>query len=132
MFGSSCSDSLLPPGIQHTRSGFSAMAARRPVLACVALVAVWLLHGAAPAENEGVFVVPASQPALRSAYRKGSDAFAGAEWEAAPPGVIAHGLPEPRPNDAMLPVDLNRTSLFWGLLCITVLSVLFSSYFFNR
>jgi len=32
----------------------------------------------------------------------------------------------PRPN-----VELNRTSLFWGLLLIFVLAVLFSSYFFN-
>merc|ERR1719265_1813276 len=131
MFGSSCSGSALLPGIQHTKSGFGAMAARRPVLACVALVAVWLLHGAAPGENDGVFVVPASQPALRSTHKNGGDAFAGAAWETASPVVIAHGLPEPRPNDAMLPVDLNRTSLFWGLLCITLLSVLFSSYFFN-
>ena len=29
------------------------------------------------------------------------------------------------------PVELNRTSLFWGLLTIFVLAVLFSSYFFN-
>lgn len=28
-------------------------------------------------------------------------------------------------------VELNRTSLYWGLLLIFVLAVLFSSYFFN-
>ena len=28
-------------------------------------------------------------------------------------------------------VELNRTSLYWGLLLICILSVLFSSYFFN-
>ena len=70
-------------------------------------------------------------PRASPTCKRGSGAFAGEEWETASPAVIAHGLPEPRPNDAMLPVDLNRTSLFWGLLCITVLSVLFSSYFFN-
>ena len=35
------------------------------------------------------------------------------------------------PNLAKQPVELNRTSLFWGLLLIFVLAVLFSSYFFN-
>ena len=35
------------------------------------------------------------------------------------------------PNPNKHPVDLNRTSLFWGLLLIFVLAVLFSSYFFN-
>ncbi|CAE7041182.1 psbL [Symbiodinium natans] len=47
------------------------------------------------------------------------------------PMVLVEALPEPRPNDAMLPVELNRTSLYWGLLLICILSVLFSSYFFN-
>nr|YP_010330225.1 photosystem II protein L [Porphyridium aerugineum]UNJ17941.1 photosystem II protein L [Porphyridium aerugineum] len=35
------------------------------------------------------------------------------------------------PNPNKLPVELNRTSLFWGLLLIFTLAVLFSSYFFN-
>ena len=35
------------------------------------------------------------------------------------------------PNPNKPPVELNRTSLFWGLLTIFVLAVLFSSYFFN-
>nr|UEQ11962.1 photosystem II protein L [Kumanoa mahlacensis] len=35
------------------------------------------------------------------------------------------------PNPNKVPVELNRTSLFWGLLLIFVLAVLFSSYFFN-
>nr|YP_010152871.1 photosystem II protein L [Olisthodiscus luteus]QQW50532.1 photosystem II protein L [Olisthodiscus luteus] len=36
----------------------------------------------------------------------------------------------PNPNTKQ-PVELNRTSLYWGLLLIFVLAVLFSSYFFN-
>ena len=35
------------------------------------------------------------------------------------------------PNPNRQPVELNRTSLYWGLLLIFVLAVLFSSYFFN-
>ena len=35
------------------------------------------------------------------------------------------------PNPNRQPVDLSRTSLYWGLLLIFVLAVLFSSYFFN-
>jgi hypothetical protein len=35
------------------------------------------------------------------------------------------------PNPNLQAVELNRTSLYWGLLLIFVLSVLFSSYFFN-
>ena len=35
------------------------------------------------------------------------------------------------PNPNKQPVELNRTSLYWGLLLIFVLAVLFSSYFFN-
>ncbi|WP_124970012.1 photosystem II reaction center protein L [Aphanothece sacrum] len=34
-------------------------------------------------------------------------------------------------NPNRQPVELNRTSLFLGLLLIAVLGVLFSSYFFN-
>jgi hypothetical protein len=36
-----------------------------------------------------------------------------------------------RPNPNKQPVELNRASLYWGLLLIFVLAVLFSSYFFN-
>ena len=36
------------------------------------------------------------------------------------------------PNPNKQPVELNRTSLYWGLLLIIVLAVLFSSYFFNK
>eukprot|EP00929_Paragymnodinium_shiwhaense_P072165 TRINITY_DN3662_c0_g1_i2.p2 TRINITY_DN3662_c0_g1~~TRINITY_DN3662_c0_g1_i2.p2 ORF type:complete len:103 (+),score=29.52 TRINITY_DN3662_c0_g1_i2:64-372(+) len=102
------------------------MAARRPVLASIIALAagLYLLHAAvsAPAET---FVT--STPALRATQR-----FAGAQQEPRFLEAIAmKGLPEPRPNDAMLPVDLNRTSLFWGLLFTTVMVVLFSSYFFN-
>ena len=35
------------------------------------------------------------------------------------------------PNPNKQPVELNLTSLYWGLLLIFVLAVLFSSYFFN-
>ena len=35
------------------------------------------------------------------------------------------------PNPNKQPVELNRTSLYWGLLLSVVLAVLFSSYFFN-
>jgi photosystem II PsbL protein len=34
-------------------------------------------------------------------------------------------------NPNRQPVEVNRTSLFLGLLLIAVLGVLFSSYFFN-
>nr|YP_003795530.1 L protein of photosystem II [Floydiella terrestris]YP_010500084.1 L protein of photosystem II [Gormaniella terricola]ACZ58486.1 L protein of photosystem II [Floydiella terrestris]UWV18261.1 L protein of photosystem II [Gormaniella terricola] len=36
-----------------------------------------------------------------------------------------------RPNPNKQVVELNRTSLYWGLLLIFVLAVLFSSYVFN-
>nr|YP_009504535.1 photosystem II protein L [Cyanophora sudae]AIU44628.1 PSII reaction center subunit XII [Cyanophora paradoxa]AWW13741.1 photosystem II protein L [Cyanophora sudae] len=35
------------------------------------------------------------------------------------------------PNPNRQKVELNRTSLFWGLLLIFVLAILFSSYIFN-
>jgi photosystem II PsbL protein len=35
----------------------------------------------------------------------------------------------PNPNSS--PVELNRTSMYWGLLLSFVVTVLFSSYFFN-
>nr|YP_010932326.1 L protein of photosystem II [Hormidiella parvula]WKT06031.1 L protein of photosystem II [Hormidiella parvula] len=38
-------------------------------------------------------------------------------------------MTQPNPNKQS--VELNRTSLYWGLLTIFVLAVLFSSYFFN-
>mmetsp|Transcript_26264 Transcript_26264/g.82400 ORF Transcript_26264/g.82400 Transcript_26264/m.82400 type:complete len:108 (+) Transcript_26264:75-398(+) len=107
------------------------MAARRPVLFTLALVAaaMWLLHTSmAPQEQPQTFV--ASSPALRSTRAK-AGTLAGAQPQPPAQGVQMQALPEPRPNDAMLPVDLNRSSLYWGLLCILVLSVLFSSYFFN-
>nr|YP_009667529.1 photosystem II protein L [Trentepohlia odorata]QCW57832.1 photosystem II protein L [Trentepohlia odorata] len=34
-------------------------------------------------------------------------------------------------ENTVITVDLNRTSLYWGLLTIFVLAVLFSSYIFN-
>ncbi|MFZ4674438.1 MAG: photosystem II reaction center protein L [Nodosilinea sp.] len=38
---------------------------------------------------------------------------------------------ERTPNSNKQPVELNRTSLFLGLLLVFVLGLLFSSYFFN-
>ncbi|AAP99376.1 MULTISPECIES: photosystem II reaction center protein L [Prochlorococcus] len=35
------------------------------------------------------------------------------------------------PNPNKLSVELNRTSLYLGLLLVFVLGILFSSYFFN-
>jgi len=35
------------------------------------------------------------------------------------------------PNPNRQPVEVSRTSVYWGLLLIFVLAVLFSSYFFN-
>merc|ERR1740123_1661173 len=108
------------------------MAGRRPVLCCaaLALTLLWLLHIAtAPATpGQEVFAVSGT-PALR--VQRQNSAFAGPQFEAGNSAIARQALPEPRPNDAMLPVDLNRTSLYWGLLCILILSVLFSSYFFN-
>ncbi|CAE7432305.1 psbL [Symbiodinium natans] len=96
------------------------MAFRRPILCTLALAAAcaWLLQ--APVQ-EATFVVP---------NRALSTVAPGIAAEKTPL-VIMQALPEPRPNDAMLPVELNRTSLYWGLLLICILSVLFSSYFFN-
>ncbi len=37
----------------------------------------------------------------------------------------------PAPNPNRQPVELNRTSLYLGLLTVFVLAILFSSYFFN-
>merc|ERR1719188_1885153 len=97
------------------------MAARRPVLCAFAMAAVgaWMLSAMfAPSAPEAGFV--SSLPALRTTSAP-----------AVAPATALRALPEPRPNEEMLPVDLNRTSLYWGLLTITILSVLFSSYFFN-
>mmetsp|Transcript_42941 Transcript_42941/g.78036 ORF Transcript_42941/g.78036 Transcript_42941/m.78036 type:complete len:104 (+) Transcript_42941:96-407(+) len=102
--------------------------ARRPVLATLfALVAAAFVaqHAFAPAPEQ-VFVV--AQPALRGANSN----FAGVEATyISTPVVAMKALPEPRPNDNMLPVDLNRTSLYWGLLTILILAILFSSFLFN-
>lgn len=38
---------------------------------------------------------------------------------------------EKQPNPNRQPVELNRTSLYLGLLLVAVLGILFSSYFFN-
>ncbi|CAJ1457184.1 unnamed protein product [Effrenium voratum] len=85
----------------------------RGLLVLAAVACLWHFSGT---ETQEVFV----QPALR-----------GSSSNFPAPAVVMKALPEPRPNDAMLPVELNRTSLYWGLLLICILSVLFSSYFFN-
>ena len=89
-----------------------------------AAACLWLFSSSTTPQE--VFVI--QSPALR-----GQGAFTGntVEISAVESPLVLKALPEPRPNDAMLPVELNRTSLYWGLLCICVLSVLFSSYFFN-
>ena len=95
---------------------------RRPGLCVLAVVAcLWCLPAPEP-----TFVGHTPGTMLR-----GSGAFTGIMDPATESAVILKALPEPRPNDAMLPVELNRTSLYWGLLLICILSVLFSSYFFN-
>ena len=38
---------------------------------------------------------------------------------------------ERNPNPNSLPVELNRTSLYLGLLVVFTTGILFSSYFFN-
>nr|YP_009970555.1 photosystem II protein L [Sinopora hongkongensis]YP_009970635.1 photosystem II protein L [Syndiclis fooningensis]YP_009970715.1 photosystem II protein L [Syndiclis kwangsiensis]YP_009995985.1 photosystem II protein L [Syndiclis anlungensis]YP_010560874.1 photosystem II subunit L [Syndiclis chinensis]QNE87985.1 photosystem II protein L [Syndiclis sp. B. Liu et al. 2134]QWL18328.1 photosystem II protein L [Syndiclis sp. ZF61]QWL22199.1 photosystem II protein L [Syndiclis marlipoensis]QNE87 len=40
-------------------------------------------------------------------------------------------MTQSNPNEQNQNVELNRTSLYWGLLLIFVLAVLFSNYFFN-
>ncbi|HCF30550.1 MAG TPA: photosystem II reaction center protein L [Cyanobacteria bacterium UBA11049] len=40
-------------------------------------------------------------------------------------------MPTRSPNPNKQPVELNRTSLYLGLLLVFVLGILFSSYFFN-
>eukprot|EP00490_Sorites_sp_Unknown_P029981 CAMPEP_0114644874 /NCGR_PEP_ID=MMETSP0191-20121206/4218_1 /TAXON_ID=126664 /ORGANISM="Sorites sp." /LENGTH=79 /DNA_ID=CAMNT_0001857401 /DNA_START=36 /DNA_END=272 /DNA_ORIENTATION=+ len=78
--------------------------AQRPLLfVLLATACLWLSTG--PTGQPEVFVnVPS--PTLRGA---GSTVEAGS----LPSQVIMKALPEPRPNDAMLPVELNRTSLYW-------------------
>jgi hypothetical protein len=44
---------------------------------------------------------------------------------------IFRGVIMAKPNPNKQSVELNRTSLYWGLLLIFVLAVLFSSYIFN-
>eukprot|EP00419_Tripos_fusus_P011983 CAMPEP_0172658112 /NCGR_PEP_ID=MMETSP1074-20121228/2565_1 /TAXON_ID=2916 /ORGANISM="Ceratium fusus, Strain PA161109" /LENGTH=88 /DNA_ID=CAMNT_0013473351 /DNA_START=94 /DNA_END=360 /DNA_ORIENTATION=+ len=85
--------------------------------AILAVVGVLVLHASLTA-----FTITSPTASLRGTNGKSATMA---------PVVTRRALPEPRPNDAMLPVELNRTSLYWGLLCILILSVLFSSYFFN-
>eukprot|EP00930_Biecheleria_cincta_P051855 TRINITY_DN3706_c0_g1_i1.p1 TRINITY_DN3706_c0_g1~~TRINITY_DN3706_c0_g1_i1.p1 ORF type:complete len:109 (-),score=19.62 TRINITY_DN3706_c0_g1_i1:30-356(-) len=108
------------------------MALRRPVLGsfALALAGLCFMHVPTNVQEQAVFVVPQS-PALRATaqFQRG---FAGApQVQADGPATAMQALPEPKPNDAMLPVELNRTSFFWGMLTFCLLSVLFSSYLFN-
>ena len=45
--------------------------------------------------------------------------------------ISFQGISMANPNPNKQSVELNRTSLYWGLLLIFVLAVLFSSYIFN-
>ena len=108
------------------------MAFRRPVVsvAVLAIAAIVVLRCSFGFYSSTTFTTATSAPALRAS--SASVNLAGIY--STPEGVrlvALQALPEPRPNDAMLPVELNRTSLYWGLLCVLILSVLFSSYFFN-
>eukprot|EP00420_Gonyaulax_spinifera_P026355 CAMPEP_0197903344 /NCGR_PEP_ID=MMETSP1439-20131203/55709_1 /TAXON_ID=66791 /ORGANISM="Gonyaulax spinifera, Strain CCMP409" /LENGTH=82 /DNA_ID=CAMNT_0043524455 /DNA_START=1 /DNA_END=245 /DNA_ORIENTATION=+ len=82
------------------------MAARRPVLcaAALAVAALWLLHTAvAPAVPQPETFLAAGAPALRASAQSGA-ALAGAQPVPVASMVARQALPEPRPNDAMLPV----------------------------
>ncbi|KAH0437220.1 hypothetical protein IEQ34_026271 [Dendrobium chrysotoxum] len=46
------------------------------------------------------------------------------------PNSNYRAMTQSNPNEQN--VELNRTSLYWGLLLIFVLAVLFSNYFFNK
>mmetsp|Transcript_94741 Transcript_94741/g.187716 ORF Transcript_94741/g.187716 Transcript_94741/m.187716 type:complete len:109 (+) Transcript_94741:65-391(+) len=108
------------------------MATRRPVMsvAVLAIAAIMILRCSFGSYSSATFTTATSTPALRASSASNNLATAYSTSETARL-VTLQALPEPRPNDAMLPVELNRTSLYWGLLCILILSVLFSSYFFN-
>merc|ERR1712129_126357 len=108
------------------------MAVRRPILtlAVLATLAVVIVRCSFGSSTDAAFTSANSAPMLRASGS--SSNFAGVQGLLSDGRFVAvQALPEPRPNDAMLPVELNRTSLYWGLLCILILSVLFSSYFFN-
>mmetsp|Transcript_54965 Transcript_54965/g.131013 ORF Transcript_54965/g.131013 Transcript_54965/m.131013 type:complete len:102 (+) Transcript_54965:88-393(+) len=100
--------------------------ARRPILASV--LALTML-AAVVHQLSAPLVFVAASPATRGSAKS---SFAGAEQAVMPTSLVSmQALPEPRPNDNMLPVDLNRTSLYWGLLTILILAILFSSFLFN-
>eukprot|EP00930_Biecheleria_cincta_P062947 TRINITY_DN483_c0_g1_i1.p2 TRINITY_DN483_c0_g1~~TRINITY_DN483_c0_g1_i1.p2 ORF type:complete len:109 (-),score=27.23 TRINITY_DN483_c0_g1_i1:133-459(-) len=108
------------------------MALRRPVL-CVfalAIAGLWLMQAPEDSQEQVVFVVPSS-PALRATAQSNSGFAGAAAVQENGFATAMKALPEPKPNDAMLPVELNRTSFFWGMLTFCLLSVLFSSYLFN-
>ena len=72
----------------------------------------------------------------RRVQRKLSESSAKAQRKPRPPtpGPPADFKPfqtMTKPNPNKQSVELNRTSLYWGLLLIFVLAVLFSSYIFN-
>eukprot|EP00419_Tripos_fusus_P025451 CAMPEP_0172712124 /NCGR_PEP_ID=MMETSP1074-20121228/60919_1 /TAXON_ID=2916 /ORGANISM="Ceratium fusus, Strain PA161109" /LENGTH=103 /DNA_ID=CAMNT_0013536009 /DNA_START=70 /DNA_END=377 /DNA_ORIENTATION=+ len=103
------------------------MAVRRQMVSIMALAmaTVVVFHSSFSASNSAAFTIATSAPSPRAVYS--STNLAGApDMPHAVRFVAVQALPEPRPNDAMLPVELNRTSLYWGLLCILILSVLFS------
>mmetsp|Transcript_74772 Transcript_74772/g.118888 ORF Transcript_74772/g.118888 Transcript_74772/m.118888 type:complete len:109 (-) Transcript_74772:9-335(-) len=107
--------------------------AQRPVLfVLMAVACLWLFFSSSSSSSSSSEVFVSVSPTATTATTL-RGAFTGNTLDAqiSPSPVVLKALPEPRPNDAMLPVELNRTSLYWGLLLICILSVLFSSYFFN-
>eukprot|EP00930_Biecheleria_cincta_P051857 TRINITY_DN3706_c0_g1_i3.p1 TRINITY_DN3706_c0_g1~~TRINITY_DN3706_c0_g1_i3.p1 ORF type:complete len:109 (-),score=16.11 TRINITY_DN3706_c0_g1_i3:218-544(-) len=108
------------------------MALRRPVLGSLALAiaGLWFMQAPTDMQEQLVFVVPQS-PALRATAQFERGVAGAPKTQTDGPATVMQALPEPKPNDAMLPVELNRTSFFWGMLTFCLLSVLFSSYLFN-
>jgi hypothetical protein len=69
---------------------------------------------------------PCSGPMVFSRSSSSTSGYSNAR----PPGVLL--IVKPHFSQAKRrSVELNRTSLYWGLLLIFVLAVLFSSYIFN-
>eukprot|EP00419_Tripos_fusus_P006783 CAMPEP_0172677444 /NCGR_PEP_ID=MMETSP1074-20121228/14674_1 /TAXON_ID=2916 /ORGANISM="Ceratium fusus, Strain PA161109" /LENGTH=90 /DNA_ID=CAMNT_0013495273 /DNA_START=68 /DNA_END=337 /DNA_ORIENTATION=- len=90
------------------------MAIRRPILTLtvLAIVAVVVLRCTVGLSAGVAFTSTSCVPKLRASGS--SSILAGVQGVPADLWlVVVQALPEPRPNDAMLPVELNRTSLYW-------------------
>lgn len=93
------------------------MSVRHPMLCtlAVAVVATCRQHsGIQPAEQEQLFMV--SLPALR-AWSAEVGTSAGAQVQVVLLGLQMQAVPEPRQNDAILLVELERSSLHLGGTC---------------